>query len=120
MTPLHYTVRHNSKDIAKLLLRSGVSIDIGVQRRTWTRKFQDGYDVYELGDANLIPEIQISGVKGLTPLHYATLVGSSKMTDFLLCYRADPNALSHYGETPLAGAYRVQNTLMLGPRSTRE
>ncbi|KAH7378533.1 ankyrin repeat-containing domain protein, partial [Cadophora sp. MPI-SDFR-AT-0126] len=38
---------------------------------------------------------------GLTPLHFAALVGDAEITEFFLSRGADPNALSHYGETPL-------------------
>jgi ankyrin repeat protein len=102
MTPLHYTVTHNRNDIARRLLQSGVPIDIGIERRTWTRKFQDGCNVYELrDDIDPLPAIQISGFKGLTPLHYAAIVGNSKMTGVFLRHGANPNALSYYDETPL-------------------
>jgi hypothetical protein len=40
-------------------------------------------------------------VKGLTPLHYAALAGSSEITDFFLRSRADSNPLSYYGDTSL-------------------
>jgi len=94
MTPLHYAVRFGRRGIAELLLRYGVSIDIAVQTETRVRKRH-----HDEGVALPIPPKGFR--KGLTPLHYAALVGNCRMVEFLLDHGADANSLSPYGETLL-------------------
>jgi ankyrin repeat protein len=101
MTPLHYTVMHNHTEIAKALIEHGVPIDIRIQRRVWRSSFQEECRVYTMVSESSYPRHQVSNVNGLTPLHYAALVGSSTMTSFFLSRGADPNAVSYDGETPL-------------------
>lgn len=101
MSPLHRTIQFNYTDIASQLLESGVSVDFGIERRIWTRSIQDGFDAYELNAVNTSYGHQICSHRGLTPLHFAALVGDAKMTEYFLSQGANPNALSHYQETPL-------------------
>jgi ankyrin repeat protein len=111
MSPLHSTIQYNRTDIASLLLENRVNIDFGIQRRD-RRSLQDGYAAYELKNVNENQEFQTGGLGTLTPLHFAALVGNPKMTAYFLSRGADPNALSHYQETPLhlAISKRVQGS----------
>ncbi|KAF3053587.1 hypothetical protein E8E11_011942 [Didymella keratinophila] len=100
MTPVHYSVKFGHKSIVRLLLDSGLSIDAGVHRKSWSWNSAKTDTPYRL----LVPESepQISCISaGLTPLHFAALTGNSAMTKFLLERGADPNALSGYNESPL-------------------
>ncbi|RII13199.1 hypothetical protein CUC08_Gglean004499 [Alternaria sp. MG1] len=98
MTPLHYCVRFGHRAIAKQLLDAGVSIDLGVRRKSWPRNCDTSSPIDEVDTVHPIPE---SIAVGLTPLHLAALTGNLMMTKFFLDHGADPNALSEYGETPL-------------------
>ncbi|KJK73966.1 hypothetical protein H634G_10755 [Metarhizium anisopliae BRIP 53293] len=99
MTPMHYTVRFCRTDIAECLLGYGVSVDIAVCRRTWIRTFDgDKSKCEEDLTASSFPNMI---GRGLTPLHYAALVGQKKMVRFFLQHKANPNALSEFDETPL-------------------
>lgn len=95
MTPLHYTVRFARTDIAKVLL-GYVPVDIAVRRGTWSR---DGN--YMRDPDATEPTLPSEPRHGLTPLHYAALVGQDEMVSFFLQHKANVNALSDYGETPL-------------------
>ena len=101
MTPLHYTVSTLNMKIAEIFLRTGVSVDSPVKRRGWLGTYQDGKRIYVPLDDSQCPVEVNSTLRGLTALHYAALVGSVRMTTFLLKHGADPNAISEYGETPL-------------------
>jgi len=101
MSPLHGTIQCKCRDIASLLLQNGVSINFGIQRRNWTQRLRDGSGMYELNYAGTTQELHTSGLGGLTPLHFAALVGDAEMTEYFLSQDADPNALSYYRETPL-------------------
>jgi ankyrin repeat protein len=101
MTPLHYTVRFGRQDIAELLLRNGVSVDTAVQRKTWDLKRYEDRNAYEPRGENESSIAENRCARGLTPLHYAALVANGRMVQFFLDHGADPNALSHYDETPL-------------------
>jgi ankyrin repeat protein len=100
MTPLHYSVKFGHKSIVRLLLNSGLSIDAGVHRNSWSRNTMKTDTPYPL----LVPESEphISCISaGLTPLHLAALTGNLIMTKFLVERGADPNALSGYNESPM-------------------
>jgi ankyrin repeat protein len=101
MTPLHYTVRHGRQDIAKLLIQNGVPVDIAIQRKAWTLKNHEGRMMFESRGGHLTPSVERHCTRGLTPLHYAALVGNCQMVQFFLDRGADPNAVSYYRETPL-------------------
>jgi ankyrin repeat protein len=101
MTPLHYTIRFGRQDIAELLLRNGVSVDTAIQRKTWVLKRHEDRNTYEPRGENESSIAENRCVRGLTPLHYAALVGDGRMVQFFLDHGADPNALSHDDETPL-------------------
>lgn len=113
MTPLHYTVRHGRTDIARTLLAHGVPVDIAVHRRAWLRTVTSQRH-FSKPDP-LFPPLAFKRGLGLTPLHYAALVGSENMVAFFMQQGADPNAVSAYGETPLHLA--VAKTLK-GPEYT--
>jgi ankyrin repeat protein len=98
MTPLHYCARNSNQKAAKQLLGAGVPIDIGVRRKSWSWDGDTFSPVDHMDTVHLIPE---SIAVGLTPLHFAALIGNLTMTKFFLDHGADPNALSEYGETPL-------------------
>lgn len=110
MTPLHYTVRQGREDIARSLLQAGVSVNVAVQRRTWTHNSRKHYRLHPTQ-----PTLLYRPKRGLTPLHYAAWVGHDKMVSFFLQHEADPNTISEYGETPLHLA--LANT-MRGPKYT--
>lgn len=101
MTPVHYTIRHCRQDLAKLLLQNGVPVDIAIQTKAWTSKNHERRTIFELARGHQILGIERHYKRGLTPLHYAALVGNSQMVQFFLSHGADPNAVSYYGETPL-------------------
>ncbi|KAI4620747.1 uncharacterized protein J4E87_007075 [Alternaria ethzedia] len=102
MTPLLYSVKWELEVIALQLLNAGVQIDSRV------RRYSLGSRVGQTGSARLdaASAVPPSVAIGLTPLHFAALIGSSIMTSFLLKHGADPNALSEHGETPLHLALR--------------
>jgi ankyrin repeat protein len=99
MTPLHYTVRYGRTDIARTLLVNGVPVDIAVHRRTWLRTVTAERQISKPDP--LLPPLAFRRGLGLTPLHYAALVGNENMVAFFMQQGADPNAVSAYGETPL-------------------
>lgn len=94
-------IAHNRDDLVDLLLRFGVDTDTKVRRRSWLRKTRDGADVYESEYEERIESCDSDDPHGLTPLHFAALVGDVKMTKLFLRLGADPNTQSNYGETPL-------------------
>ncbi|CAM1508160.1 Fc.00g050080.m01.CDS01 [Cosmosporella sp. VM-42] len=104
MTPLHYAVATDSEEIAKRLLDAGMHVDTPVHRRIWERTLKtDGANfVYEPVPKDLDFDQKMTKFRhGLTPLHYAVLTGSPKMTKFFLKHGANPNTTSDYGETPM-------------------
>jgi ankyrin repeat protein len=76
MTPLHYTVRFNRQDIAELLIQNGVPVDIAIHRKAWMSKNHEGRTIFEPGRGHEIPSVDRHCTRGLTPLHYAALVGN--------------------------------------------
>ena len=101
MTPLHIAVKFSMKEVVKTLLESQVPVDLKVCRRAYVRRAKlQGNLNSSLYDQQSALNITNEG-GGLTPLHYASLVGNKKMTEFLLEMNADPNVLSEHDETPL-------------------
>jgi ankyrin repeat protein len=98
MTPLHYTSVCGRPDIAKLIIQNEVPVDIAIQRRTWQQNEHEPGKGFKPVDR---PEPPGTIAGGLTPLHYAALVGNARMVEFFLDHGANPNAKSQYGETPL-------------------
>ncbi|KAJ6786496.1 hypothetical protein PWT90_09714 [Aphanocladium album] len=102
MTALHYTVSNSSEEMALCFKNAKVPIDIGVKRRSL---LEAGADIKArralLNSENAVVDCSTGRHRGLTPLHYASLVGCKKMTKFLLRNGANPNATSEFGETPL-------------------
>jgi ankyrin repeat protein len=98
MTPLHHCVLNSNQEAAEQLLEAGVSIDIGIRRRSWPR---DGDTLSPIDQMDIVHPDPESIPTGLTPLHFAALIGNPAMTKFFLDHGADPNALSENGETPL-------------------
>ena len=104
MTPLHIAVKFNMKEIVTTLLNNQVPVNLKVYRRAYNiRPKYPGNLHSPCGDLyDQQPPLGITNAEGgLTPLHYAALVGNNEMTEFLLDMDADPNALSEYNETPL-------------------
>ena len=110
MTPLHYCVKFEHEAIAKHLIDAGVPIDSKVRRRVWPSRVGKQRE----GQVNTSFLASTSITFGLTPLHFATLNGDTRMTKFLLEHGANPNALSEYAETPLHLALRAT---VLGEKS---
>ena len=100
MTPLHYSVKFGHESIARLLLDRGVPIDVGVYRKKWYQTSVKTYTTYQLSVSESMSDISCASA-GLTPLHFAALIGHPVMAKFLLKRGADPNALSEYDESPL-------------------
>lgn len=98
MTPLHYCVQLGKHREAKQLLDAGVPIDIRVRRKSWPKDDDTSTPIDQVDTVH--PSLESIAV-GLTPLHFAALIGNLTMTKFFLEHGADPNALSEYGETPL-------------------
>lgn len=98
MSPLHYTVRYSAVDVAKLLLKYGMAVDIAVHRRAWLHQ-SDPSSTQITCEPGRLPFLGRDG-DGLTPLHYAAWCGSLKMVGCFLQNGANPNARSMFGETP--------------------
>ena len=98
MTPLHYTAVYGRPDAAKLLIQNGVPLDIAIYRRKWEPSEHEGRRMFKPLDGQEGPG---NPAGGLTPLHYAALVGNHEMVQFFLDYGGDPNSRSYYRETPL-------------------
>lgn len=101
MTPLHHTVRFNRQDIAELLIQNGVPVDFAIHRKAWMAKNYEHRTIYELRGGHEILCVDRDCTRGLTPLHYAALIGNCQMVQFFLDHGADPNAVSCCRETPL-------------------
>lgn len=97
MTPLHYTIRFHRKDIADLLLRAGVDVDVVVRRTSWSRDNSSRKIRY----APVQSEDSFESGLGLTPLHFSAWVGSDSMVSYFLRHGANPNSQSDFGETSL-------------------
>jgi ankyrin repeat protein len=102
MTPLHYAVVHNSREIADLLINHGVDVDIRVKRETY-HAVRKGKDHLQLGS---IIEHKIHDIRGLTPLHAAAHFGCCTMVSYLLEIGANPNVSDELSQTPLHLAVR--------------
>ncbi|KAI9803499.1 MAG: hypothetical protein M1825_001842 [Sarcosagium campestre] len=96
MTPLHHTVKFDRQDIAELLIQNGVPVDIAIHRKAWMDE-----TTYEPRGGHEILSVDRNCTRGLTPLHYAALIGNCQMVQFFLDHGADPNAVSDCRETPL-------------------
>ena len=101
MTALHYTAKMQRPELANLFLNAGIPIDTRVERKIWTCCFNGNQRVWEPLDDQQLAQVKQAGGAGLTPLHYAVLIGSEVMTKFFLENGANVNALSQYNETPL-------------------
>ncbi len=55
-------------------------------------------------------DVNLSGCRGMTPLHCAAQESSLEMVRLLLAKGADPNARNEFNETPLDLAQAMQNT----------
>ncbi|KAM3501021.1 hypothetical protein MY10362_005905 [Beauveria mimosiformis] len=106
MTALHYTVSNASEEMAQYFLDAGISINTGVRRRIWSEARCVSHDSDDF-------VVDCSSRRGLTALHYAALMGSKRMTKFLLDRGANPNVVSEHGETPLHLALKRN---LCGPR----
>ncbi|KAJ2984020.1 hypothetical protein NQ176_g271 [Zarea fungicola] len=102
MTALHYTVSNSSEEMVMCFINTGISIDTGVKRRSLLEAGTDnGARCALLNSNDAVVDCSTGRRRGLTALHYASLTGSKKMTEFLLRNQANPNAESEFGETPL-------------------
>ena len=113
-TPLHFASGFNVPDAVPLLLRAGAAVDARDEDGN-TPLFAAGNDVAPLLMAagadvratnhegnvplhrNFKPELLAPGVNvrnkaGLTPLHYAALIGNTQAIEWLLSQGADPQA----------------------------
>ncbi|KAF1825178.1 ankyrin [Dissoconium aciculare CBS 342.82] len=102
MTALHYTgYTKNSEEVADAIMTAKIAVDFPVDRKVWRSTWIHGRQAWEPKSDPHIPQLALSSNRGLTPLHFAALYGSVKMTEYFIKRGADPNARSHYGETPL-------------------
>nr|POE59396.1 isoform 2 of ankyrin repeat domain-containing protein 50 [Quercus suber] len=101
MTPLHYAVQQGHEGIVKIILSFGTSVDLATKRQIWLSVYNQNGRHWDSRRYSDRPPTERNLQQGLTPLHYAALVGSITMTRFLLDQGADPNALSEYNEPPL-------------------
>lgn len=102
MTALHYAVSNSSEDMVLCFINTGISINIGVKRRSLLEAGADNEARRALLNSNdAVVDCSTGRHRGLTALHYASLTGSNTMTEFLLRNQANPNAASEFGETPL-------------------
>ncbi|KAJ5154763.1 uncharacterized protein N7500_010202 [Penicillium coprophilum] len=100
MIPMHYAIRNGSTATVEALIQAGACVNHGILRKRWHRTEGCGRRTYELSpnDRNA------HGPKtshGLTPLHWAALIGDPKMVQYLLSKGADPNKCCQDGQTPL-------------------
>ncbi|CAG8909914.1 unnamed protein product [Penicillium egyptiacum] len=111
MTPFYYAIRNGSEEMAEMFIRAGVCVNTGIARRRWVRTKEAGQWGYEP-----LPEDRKSKKvgDGLTPLHWAALIGHPAMVEYLLSKGADPNKRCQDGETPLHLAIRGDITLDYG------
>jgi ankyrin repeat protein len=107
--PLHAAAMLGRKDIARLLVASGVDVnsaDATGQTPLHYAALCGSREVAEIlltnhADANVRNSV------GGSPLHYAALFGSKEIAEMLLAHRADVNAVNNRGQTPLhTAAYR--------------
>ncbi|KAK0644252.1 ankyrin repeat-containing domain protein [Cercophora newfieldiana] len=102
MTPIHHAVRVFHEGL-HMLLGAGFSVDTPVTRCRYQLVRQHGSLIYEpVPDGSAVVNPQPKGQPvGLTPLHYAALLGHRSMVDRLLQSGADSSIASHQGETAL-------------------
>ncbi|CDM38235.1 Ankyrin repeat-containing domain [Penicillium roqueforti FM164] len=93
MMPLHYAIRKGSKDTAEASIQAGACVNAGIARKRWNRTTKAGRGVYEPspGDQDA-PGSKL--VHGLTPLHWAALIGHSEMVRYLLSKGADRTSVA--------------------------
>ncbi|KAF3398389.1 hypothetical protein F1880_006446 [Penicillium rolfsii] len=96
MTPFLYAIGSRRTELAQTFLDYGLNLEYRVQRRSWPGRItvsssQD--ETVEGQDENM--------ESGLTALHFAALNACTEMATLLLQHRADPNAPSDFGDTPL-------------------
>jgi ankyrin repeat protein len=106
MTPMHYAILQGPEDAVEALIQAGVYVDAGIVRKRWKRTEKSGKWHYDIspGDQKA-PGTRISD--GLTPLHWAALIGHLSMVKYLLSKGADPNKCCQDGDTPLHLAIRA-------------
>jgi len=92
VTPLIYAVDLAWKDGIRIFLEAGVSIDATIPA-ILNPPLPGG--ILSQGEKAKSPR------RGLTVLHYASLVGDPDMVSFLLEHQADPSMTTEYGQTPL-------------------
>lgn len=100
MTPLHYAIRNGSEGAAELLIQGGACVNASIKRIGWIRTKAGDRWVYQRASKDA-QNPRKANCGGLTPLHWAALIGHPKMVKFLLAKGADPNARCQGGETAL-------------------
>jgi ankyrin repeat protein len=106
MTPLHYSVARSHQKLSTMLLQNGADINIGVQRSPADNRTGNHHMPECKLQANPRRTSNAHNIYGLTPLHFAALVGNSAMTKFVLSKGANVNAHCQNGDTPLHLALR--------------
>lgn len=109
MLPMHYAIRQGSQETAEALIHAGACVNAGIERKRWIRTKEAGPWVNKPSpEKQKLPAAKV--VDGLTPLHWAALIGHPAMTKYLLSKGADPNKSCHDGDTPLHLAIREDIT----------
>jgi len=110
-TPLHCAVKSTEVRKVYQLLEQGTDVNAlnnDDQTPLHYVSYAAGFDRVDI--AYLLLEYGAKSVinkpdkKGNTILHYAALIGSKILVEFLLEYDADPNIKNSEGQTPLASA----------------